>query len=960
MASQASNSSSTLLRYRPAVIAVLAIAVGCTGYYLHNSLSTSFTSNESANKARLHRSNAVRRSRQLRPINTQTPSQEDHCPLSPTSLRSSFLYGNFWATDLNGVAIKLPLVNGDLLSAPDIARRYGVRYTLAVRIRQDLEAAFLDAFFARTMPTGSILQLSKAARQHIVDSLGTLNNISPDNISNALDRYCNGELEDHPNRVERQEHERKAEQQPEQDRPRNESEAVGQHPRADETPSSPAFTEQDSRPLVDSQSAGEDDVMTIDLSGGVTDPINPDGPAHAPRSPAETVMERSEHSWRGQTEDHSEHTKQTVLGLIYHIAEEQARKEGYVHRGVTCNGCGSLPIRGIRYRCTNCADYDLCELCEAQQIHDRTHLFYKVRIPAPFLGNPRQPQPVWYPGKPRSNEFPMHKDDKALLCQRTGLQMPVLEALWEQFKCLAAVDYPEDPTKYYLAIDRPTFDKCFIPKSSIRPPPPNLIYDRIFAFYDTNDDSLIGFQEFVFGISSIGYKKPQERLRQIFNGYDIDNDGFVSRLDFQRMFKALFSLHRELAKDIVTRLDDEFYDEEIAREVVNSSQALSSAFSGSIPPGDPSRAVEGKSINDYGDYVITNDSIETVKPEDDFLKNWPDQQDYGQEILYHVIHDSINELLDPLFKFRENIGLAVIRSRAERQENLDKLAQLRKAGFWIILEVLINRFEQKWRVKSGDTLVDDEAQLLIEYVTGMHIYQTYDPSEEYCEKRERHTTEQFAPFIAAELITRDGLAPAETLAEVRSQKQLMASLQEQLEDTTRQQFRESVDESEDNEDDVRDALNELRSPPISPSIDVKKILGQRQDEDIPPLPEDLNNQSPSPDAPSSKASSASASTTSISASLDKPLMYEFSDTERPTDPTLPQNFPGHSPPDGEKPRPPGMDRLKYLSLMDLLERRDGDRGGPGRIHWSEFEEIMKGPKGHELGFLAAWIDMATF
>ena len=776
MASQASNSSSTLLRYRPAVIAVLAIAVGCTGYYLHNSLSTSFTSNESANKGRLHRSNAVRRSRQLRPINTQITSQDDHCPISPTSLRSSFLYGygNCWATDSSGAAIKVPLVNGDLPSAPDIARRYAVRYTEAVQIRQNLEVAFLDAFFARNMPTGPILQLSEGARQHLVDSLGTFNNIPPHNISDALDRYCNGELEDHPNRVERQEHERKAEQQPEYDRPPNESEAVAQHPSVDETPSSPAFTEQDSRTLIDSQSAGEDDVVTIDLSGGVADITSPDGPAHVPRSPAETVMERSEHSWRGQTEDHSEHTKQTVLGLIYHIAEEQAKKEGYVHRGVTCNGCGSLPIRGIRYRCTNCADFDLCELCEAQQIHDRTHLFYKVRIPAPFLGNPRQPQPVWYPGKPRANEFPLDKDDKALLCQRTGLQMPVLEALWEQFKCLAAVDYPEDPTKYYLAIDRPTFDKCFIPKSSIRPPPPNLIYDRIFAFYDANDDNLIGFQEFIFGISSIGYKKPQERLRQIFNGYDIDNDGFVSRLDFQRMFKALFSLHRELAKDIVTRLDDEFYDEEIAREVVNSSQALSSAFSGSIPPGDPSRAVEGKSVNDYGDYVITNDSIETVKPEDNFLKNWPDQQDYGQEILYHVIHDSINELLDPLFKFRENVGLAVLRSRAERQKNLDKLTQLRKAGFWIILEVLINRFEQKWRVKSGDTLVDDEAQLLTEYVTGMHIYQTYDPSREYCEKRERHTTEQFAPFIAAELITPHGLAPAETLSEVRSQKQLIA------------------------------------------------------------------------------------------------------------------------------------------------------------------------------------------
>ncbi|KNC71941.1 hypothetical protein SARC_15513, partial [Sphaeroforma arctica JP610] len=55
---------------------------------------------------------------------------------------------------------------------------------------------------------------------------------------------------------------------------------------------------------------------------------------------------------------------QNLLNLLYTIAEDQARQEGYVHRGLTCNSCHVGVIRGVRYKCANCADFDLCELCE--------------------------------------------------------------------------------------------------------------------------------------------------------------------------------------------------------------------------------------------------------------------------------------------------------------------------------------------------------------------------------------------------------------------------------------------------------------------------------------------------------------------------------------------------------------------------------------------------------------------
>ena len=331
-----------------------------------------------------------------------------------------------------------------------------------------------------------------------------------------------------------------------------------------------------------------------------------------PRSESEDQLERD-----GATDLGPEGGKegQSLLNLLYRIAEEQARKDGYVHRRVTCNSCNVMPIRGIRYSCANCLDYDLCEQCEAMQVHPKTHLFYKIRIPAPFLGNTRQPEPVWYPGKPSIVIRNLSKDALTRICQETGYQTPEIEALWEQFRCLAATDWPEDPSRYNLAIDRRTFDKCFVPHTSIRPPPPNLIYDRIFSFYDQNNDGLIGFEEFIKAVASLTRKKPEERSKHIFNGYDINNDGFVDRKDFLRMFSAYYAATKELTRDIVARMDEEEVPEDGAREVILGNRPISSAFNGEILR-ENRRLVDGKARDNFGDYRVCDDNG-TVDEQDD-------------------------------------------------------------------------------------------------------------------------------------------------------------------------------------------------------------------------------------------------------------------------------------------------------------------------------------------------------
>ncbi|CAG8549603.1 16490_t:CDS:10 [Acaulospora morrowiae] len=54
------------------------------------------------------------------------------------------------------------------------------------------------------------------------------------------------------------------------------------------------------------------------------------------------------------------------------------------HPGIRCDGCGK-PINGVRYKCANCPDFDLCGNCESSPVnkHNPDHVFIKFRRPVP-------------------------------------------------------------------------------------------------------------------------------------------------------------------------------------------------------------------------------------------------------------------------------------------------------------------------------------------------------------------------------------------------------------------------------------------------------------------------------------------------------------------------------------------------------------------------------------------------
>ena len=63
--------------------------------------------------------------------------------------------------------------------------------------------------------------------------------------------------------------------------------------------------------------------------------------------------------------------------------KQNEKKKSIIHKGYICNQCNQNPIIGIRYKCNDCSNYNLCEECEEKNsttyFHDINHTFSKLR-----------------------------------------------------------------------------------------------------------------------------------------------------------------------------------------------------------------------------------------------------------------------------------------------------------------------------------------------------------------------------------------------------------------------------------------------------------------------------------------------------------------------------------------------------------------------------------------------------
>lgn len=257
---------------------------------------------------------------------------------------------------------------------------------------------------------------------------------------------------------------------------------------------------------------------------------------------------------------------ETLLNLLYSIGESQSKRDYIVHRGISCNICNSNPLTGVRFKCVNCVDYDICSRCEPSCDHDLTHLFLKIIIPIPPLANPRTSLlPVFYPGK-KSVEKNLPWQEALQLREKTHFDATYIEVLYEQFKSLCS---------HEKGITKDVFHVCLGPLTSKR----NLVVEQLFRFYDSDGDGFINFDDFVHGMSIMAKGMKSERIKYVFKGYDLDDDGYISKDDFQQMMKAYHQLSMELVRDVVRSCEEEMmasYDD-------SGNRPISAVFNAPIP-----------------------------------------------------------------------------------------------------------------------------------------------------------------------------------------------------------------------------------------------------------------------------------------------------------------------------------------------------------------------------------------
>lgn len=308
---------------------------------------------------------------------------------------------------------------------------------------------------------------------------------------------------------------------------------------------------------------------------------------------------------------------QHLLNLLFNIAEDQARKEGYIHRGITCNSCQASPICGIRYKCANCVDYDVCERCEVRDDHNKTHLFIKIRIPMPPLTNPRAPclKPL-YPGIKDHPCF-LSWDEIQHLREQSHFDQAEIEALVEQFKTLATEK---------AGITRAVFDKCLGPLGQHK----NLVMDQMFKFYDQNDDGIIDIDEFVIGLSILVKGSEKEKIPYAFNGCDVEKKGYISKENLRSMFKAYFEVSLELVRDVVRSCEEEM----MASFDDSADKPVSAVFNAPIPSDTgPSTSTEKPAM------VMNNPGNTSTQGVDG---RWP--------IMEAMSQDAIDEMVNNVFQ----------------------------------------------------------------------------------------------------------------------------------------------------------------------------------------------------------------------------------------------------------------------------------------------------------------------
>lgn len=281
-------------------------------------------------------------------------------------------------------------------------------------------------------------------------------------------------------------------------------------------------------------------------------------------------------------------TDQEVLSLLYLIAEDQAKRTGYIHRGVSCNTCGMSPIKGIRYHCSECADVDLCQKCEASGRHNKMHILLKIKVPVPLMKSPRWIRKTFRPASSVKNfpqgllahDNPLPESVSSRLSCSLIMSFKEIEIAYERF-----LQYADKRLSSYVS-DLSYGISCGALRKALLPHDPNgLMAERIASMYDKDGDGIVRFEEFIDVIDNIIYGSQRgaiSRALMAYKVFDLDGTGYISKHNVGRVLSSYYNMVKDLVSDFP---EADIINSKIREGALSNPRPLSSYFGHDISAG---------------------------------------------------------------------------------------------------------------------------------------------------------------------------------------------------------------------------------------------------------------------------------------------------------------------------------------------------------------------------------------